>query len=1136
MRRLDRMLVVLVLLLAGLVAFFPVRNSDFWLHLAAGRDWLAGKYSLGQDPYSYTGNGTWVNHSWLYGVLFYGLYTKLGGAAVVILKTVLMVVLAGLLLRTRRRGESLWIPGVCTALAIVAMVPRLFLQPTLFSYVLLALTLLLLLRGELRDPPAGERKRRPQAPVPWLGEPADRALWLLPVIFALWVNLDAWFVAGLFAVVLYLVGAVLQGVFDRDKAEAPPPGAWRPLLAVLAASIVACLLNPYFVRAFALPGEIGARTVIEKLQKDDLFARLLTSPLEHDYRSVSVTVAGIAYFPLVLAGLLSFWLNWGHWRWGRALVWACFLLLSAVLARAIPFFAVVAGPITALNLQEYGARRFGTIPIAVGWWKEWSLAGRGLSVLGVLLLAALAWPGWLLGFTGDERRVSLDALKVQPPTGMTKLAQRLTEWRRDGTLRDEDHGLNLQPQAASVLAWLCPEHTERCFFDYRFENYSPEIAEEYVQLREAFDWRREGEKGLGEEAEDWLPILKRHGITYVIVTDPPRGTFEAARARCTRDLAHLMALHVDGHTAVFVPRGQPLKLESNPYLDWLKMRAPAFAMPPPPPPPGTSPGRFGAKEFDTWPLAFGPQVERLPDVKPRPPQPLAWWMRFAYGPGPRTAESADALTYLNVFLETRYTTHYRREMLGGAIPACVSLVGAAAGCRSPLGGALVLAQRCQPLGFKDPDYWAFWSPPQRRTALAPVRTDELGALLTGRTAPLMLSVRSARRAIQKNPDDATAYYHLAHAYLALLRQTEERRYTAGGIIPLMGGLRQAVILAALRNTVQLAPDHADAHSLLSALYGQGNHQDLQWKHMSEYLRIMRTAGPAPGETDEQFEERIKKIEKRVSDVEKQVKDNQNLYEVRAEKKPPVEKAKIALQLGLGEKALQELRDTSAVELMKDGLRLELDLFLSMGRVEELRELLIPSDPKETELRESMPGNLNGMLGPGSFETYLAMIAAAEGDYQEADSYLKEVGEKLLTDPASRQRFRQQLELEMQTPGPAKDLNLRQLIALGVGRVMLESAPSERGPVSWLLVRFLQKNRPFQAALDIAQPVQVAAGHETLRGVLRLECGDIEGARKIFREVLLGPDNEGKPLPDENGFDAPGPPPAYHYLKMIEGKE
>src|SRR5579885_588855 len=97
MRRLDRMLVVLVLVLAGLVAIFPVRNSDFWLHLAAARDWLGGKMALGEDPYSYTGSGTWVNHSWLYGVLMYGLFTKLGGPAVLILKAALVVGLALLL-------------------------------------------------------------------------------------------------------------------------------------------------------------------------------------------------------------------------------------------------------------------------------------------------------------------------------------------------------------------------------------------------------------------------------------------------------------------------------------------------------------------------------------------------------------------------------------------------------------------------------------------------------------------------------------------------------------------------------------------------------------------------------------------------------------------------------------------------------------------------------------------------------------------------------------------------------------------------------------------------------------------------------------------------------------------------------
>src|SRR5438270_700119 len=49
-RRLDIILTITVLLYAFLAASFPARNSDLWMHLAAGRLIAAGNYHFGVDP------------------------------------------------------------------------------------------------------------------------------------------------------------------------------------------------------------------------------------------------------------------------------------------------------------------------------------------------------------------------------------------------------------------------------------------------------------------------------------------------------------------------------------------------------------------------------------------------------------------------------------------------------------------------------------------------------------------------------------------------------------------------------------------------------------------------------------------------------------------------------------------------------------------------------------------------------------------------------------------------------------------------------------------------------------------------------------------------------------------------------
>src|SRR5260370_33613516 len=77
-RSLKAFLVGLVLLLAFFLASAPVRNSDFWLHLATGKALLDGHYQLCADPFSYATDGsTWVNHSWLFDVVLYVRYQLL---------------------------------------------------------------------------------------------------------------------------------------------------------------------------------------------------------------------------------------------------------------------------------------------------------------------------------------------------------------------------------------------------------------------------------------------------------------------------------------------------------------------------------------------------------------------------------------------------------------------------------------------------------------------------------------------------------------------------------------------------------------------------------------------------------------------------------------------------------------------------------------------------------------------------------------------------------------------------------------------------------------------------------------------------------------------------------------------------
>src|SRR5262249_46181084 len=150
-------------------------------------------------------------------VILYGLYLLIGATGLLVLKALTVAATAEVMLRTSRRLRTLWVPALCTILGLLAMSPRLFLQPVVVSYLFLALTLYFLLRPHASrrlDDPASEGDN--PAPEPKKGEQKPdgpeltwKTYWPLLLLFVLWVNLDAWFFLGPVTVGLFLLGQLL---------------------------------------------------------------------------------------------------------------------------------------------------------------------------------------------------------------------------------------------------------------------------------------------------------------------------------------------------------------------------------------------------------------------------------------------------------------------------------------------------------------------------------------------------------------------------------------------------------------------------------------------------------------------------------------------------------------------------------------------------------------------------------------------------------------------------------------------------------------------------------------------------------------------------------------------------------------
>jgi tetratricopeptide (TPR) repeat protein len=385
--------VLFVALLAFLLAAFPARNSDLWRHLASGRALLT------------EGDFTALSFTWLFDVACYALYATVGGTGLAAAKALLAAALAVLLLRLCRASGGWGVPAFSAVLALLALSPRLTLQPVLVSLFSLTLTLCFL------------HNKRP--------DPSDdRFPWPLLPLFAAWANCDRWFVVGLAVVALAWLGRTL------DEGPRLPAVLRRALW--LVALIGAGLLNPHGLRAFPAPA--GLLLPLAKPFQAAYFASAVWDP------------AGVAYFALLALSLLSFLLIGRGLSLERFLPWCALAVLSALQVRFIPFFVLAAAPALALNLQQYAASRVARLgePHPRG---EPGL----LAVAAALVLLVCAWPGWLQGPPFGPRR-----LAVEPSQALVRGAETVRRWQKEKKLAPA-RGLHLSRDSSSAFAWFSPE-------------------------------------------------------------------------------------------------------------------------------------------------------------------------------------------------------------------------------------------------------------------------------------------------------------------------------------------------------------------------------------------------------------------------------------------------------------------------------------------------------------------------------------------------------------------------------------------------------------------------------------------------------------------------------------------------------
>jgi hypothetical protein len=1081
---LDVMIAASVVVLAFLAASFAARNNELLMHLAAGRALLDGTYKLGADPFSYTTSGVyWVNHSWLWDGITYLIYQYLGGPALIVVKALMIALLAGFMLAVRRRGQSLWIPGFCALVAVAILCQRLLLHPVVVSYLFLGITLYLLQKpAQPAEAPSGRRGPAPGK---------RRHLWLLPILFLFWVNLDQWFFLGPLTVALWWLGEVIQDQLApvKEGQDHRLAGDNRSLGLVLIVGLLACLVNPHHIHAFALPPQLSESGASVILQNDYFFGSMFWGAIDYYDRGANWSVAGIAFLVLLGLGLLSFAANYKNWRGWRITIWASFAALAIYHVRAVPFFAVVGGSIAALNFQDAVVHYFGTTPRLSTNWRQWAIAGRVLTLGLAAIMILISWPGWLLATMARGESVGRNvAWRVEWDPSLEKAARQLQQWHTDGVLGPDDHGVSLSPDVAFALAWFAPD--EKGFMDSRLTLFD-KAAVDFVEANQALvpDRDRETVADLQKRLDRIAQVLRQNKANHLIVHfadwvrelnryGPLFSAFEADPSK------QFTLVYLDGRTAIF---------------SWDDPKKPGPQC------------RLTEKKISDDKLAFGPQSAAPVTDRPTAPESLAFYERFLHPRQARPLAADEAAMHLHVLdakadgIRLQGVNDWLYAQVGG-------LVGC--GAAAPVAGEPYFRAV---LGVRLLEHARMNKPPDRK----PDVVDQLASLSRRaryNSTPLpvsapLLAVRACRRALLENPNDATTWFQLQTAYATLEYNTRERDWM--GPLWTLQSIRQVQRILALNHAVLIDPDHEAAHEVLGGLFeqmsipgqGGGGYFDLALDHRKEQLRITKERGPRPREKLEEYERRVQPLEDRVQKLEEYVRKAQDdYYNGQVSRSTMKAKAELALSKGLGKLARDELLKSYEVSAEPDAIPLQLNLMIMTGAIEGEKGIRVGLDSFEEQAKESGKQPNMGRFGqePYTLPTYewlQVLAAAASGDYRVADEFLA---------PIVKMRERVHDELL---------LNRSRRDAL----YLTSSALLDTQVTPMTLLHGYERAYQLESLKILASiPAQVGDIY-TLRGILALEAGDNKHAEELFRKVVS--------LKDYNFM-----PIANYYLELMEANK
>lgn len=201
-------------------------DPDIWWHLANARIFATTYHAIWTDPYSFTVAGHyWIDWEWLSEQPFWWAYQQFHLQGIYLVSWLLLGAnVVFVYFRGYRLGKSadaaLWTSAIAFVLMTVNSGPR----TIEFAYLAMSSELLI-----LEEFDRGNKK----------------LIWLLPPLFALWINLHGFWFAGIVLLAMYIGAGIFSVSLGSLEQEALSKSDRNRLLLVLVASIAVLPLNPY---------------------------------------------------------------------------------------------------------------------------------------------------------------------------------------------------------------------------------------------------------------------------------------------------------------------------------------------------------------------------------------------------------------------------------------------------------------------------------------------------------------------------------------------------------------------------------------------------------------------------------------------------------------------------------------------------------------------------------------------------------------------------------------------------------------------------------------------------------------------------------------------------------------------------